>query len=41
MAEIGADLAPARMFEIGRQPEPNRADDDTLANTIGNFMQQT
>ncbi len=31
MAEIGADLAPARMIEIGRQPEPNRADNDALA----------
>jgi hypothetical protein len=31
MAEIGADLAPARMIEVGRQREPNGADDDTLA----------
>src|SRR5260370_36701571 len=31
MAEIGAHLAPTRMIEISRQPEPNRADNDALA----------
>jgi hypothetical protein len=30
-AEIGADFAPAPMIEVGRQREPNGADDDTLA----------
>jgi len=30
-AEIGADLASARIIEIGRQREPNRANYDTLA----------
>jgi hypothetical protein len=40
MAEIGADLAPARMIEVGRQPEPNWPTMIPLPNIIDGFIQQ-